>query len=430
VLRSAVILTALVAQVSADDGHTAAEVASAPRPGDESGRLDQEAGDSTLRVAARGVLFVPRMAVTLVTTPFHGLIWAEDRYSATDRAAHRSTNVRISPIASYETGFGASIGARVVDPDLAGTRAAVQAAIGLGYRVRARAAIDSDDRIAGVRLGLETGYERIPDLPFYGIGNAATGEAEYELQETRVGALADVAIVHDLHVVASTTFAHVTTGLADEMPAIDQTFPGLVGFGAPHDAIYPELELRWDDRAAATPFMPPGVHSAGSLARAFGGRVIELQGRDFFHYGAELQHYWRLGGAPRVLGIRLYGEGVTGSVADIPYYELPALGGDVYLRGYTFDRFRDRLAAFTEVQYRWDLSSYADAYLFVDTGRVYRAYDALTLSDLRVGFGAGVSLLSGGGHFLADGMIGSSIDGGVVLGLSFTPVEDRARRLR
>ncbi|MEO8550880.1 MAG: hypothetical protein ABI678_12930 [Kofleriaceae bacterium] len=428
--RGVLLLAALAVPAHADEGHTSAEVATAPHPGDESGRIDEPTGDSALRVAARGVLFVPRMALILVTSPVHGLVWAEDRYSASDRAAHRSTNVRISPIASYETGFGASIGARVVDPDLFGTRAAIQAAIGLGYRVRARAGVDSDDRIAGVRLGLETGYERIPDLPYYGIGNAATGKAEYELQETRVGVLADIALVHDLHLVASTTYAHVTTGLADEMPAIDQAFPGLVGFGAPHDRIDPELELRWDDRAPATPYMPAGVHSAGSLARGFGGRVVELQGRDFWHYGAELQHYWRIGGAPRVLGIRIYGEGVTGSFADLPYYELPALGGDVYLRGYSFDRFRDRLAAFTEVQYRWDLSSYADAYLFVDTGRVYHAYDALSLDDLRVGFGAGVSLLSGGGHFLADGMIGSSIDGGVVLGLSFTPVEDRARRLR
>src|SRR3569832_2178767 len=157
-------------------------------------------------------------------------------------------------------------------------------------------------------------------------------------------------------------------------------------------------------------------------------RALELQGRDFWHYGIEAQHYWSLG-PTRVLGVRLYGEGVTGSVADVPYYDLPALGGDLYLRGYTFDRFRDRLAGFGELQYRWVLSSYAAAYLFGAAGRVYHAYDALSREAMRVGFGAGLSLLSGGGHFLADGMIGSSIDGGVVVGLSLTPVEDRTRSL-
>jgi hypothetical protein len=430
VLRSLVAVTALAstaATARADEIHTAREVANAPRPGDESGRLDAEASDSALRVAARGVLFVPKLALTLATTPLHGLVWAEERFTSPDSHAHRSTDISVSPIASYETGFGGSVGARVTDPDLAGARAAVQAAIGFGYRVRAHAAIDSDDHIAGVRLGLATGYERIPDLPFYGIGDAATGRAQYELHQSRVSAFGDVALAHELHLVATTTYAHVTTGLADSMPAIDQEFPGLAGFGAARDTIDPELELRWDDRAAASPYMPPGVHSAGSLARAFGGRVIELQTRDFWHYGAELQHYWRLGAAPRVLGVRFYGEGVTGSVADLPFYELPALGGDLYLRGYTFDRFRDRLAGFTEVQYRWVLSSYVAAYVFADAGRVYHAYDQLTLDSMRVGYGAGLSLLSGGGHFLADGMIGSSIDGGLVVGLSLTPVEDRQR---
>lgn len=428
--RTIVVATALAATAAtapADEIHTAREVANAPKPGDESGRLDAEAGDSALRVAARGVLFVPKLALTIATTPIHGLVWAEERFTSPGAPGRRSTAISVSPIASYETGFGASVGARVVDPDLAGARAALQAAIGFGYRVRARAAIDSDDHIAGVRLGLATGYERIPDLPFYGIGNAATGSAQYELHQSRVSAFGDVALSHELHLVATATYAHVTTGMADSMPEIDQEFPGLVGYGTARDAIDPELELRWDDRAAASPFMPPGLHSAGSLARAFTGRVIELQSRDFWHYGAELQHYWRLGSAPRTLGVRIYGEGVTGSTADLPFYDLPSLGGDLYLRGYTFDRFRDRLAAFTELQYRWLLSSYAAAYLFADAGRVYHAYDQLSLDSMRVGYGAGLTLMTGGGHFLADGMIGSSIDGGIVFGLSLTPVEDRQR---
>jgi len=429
--RRVVAVAALVATPAAalaDDPHTAREVASAPRPGDESGRVDAEAGDSALRVAARGVLFVPKLALTIATAPIHGLVWAEAHVSDSNRVATRSHDVSVSPIASFETGFGASVGARVVDPDLGGARGVVQAAIGLGYRVRAGATIDSDDQIAGLRVGLSTGYERVPDLPFYGIGNAATGTAEYELQQARVAAFADVVLVHDLHAIATTTFAHVTTANGDEMVAFDEAFPGLAGFGTARDAIVPELELRWDDRGAASPYLPPGLHSAGSLARAFASRALELQGRDFWHYGIEAQHYWSLG-QTRVLGVRLYGEGITGSVADVPYYDLPALGGDLYLRGYTFDRFRDRLAGFGELQYRWVLSSYAAAYLFGDAGRVYHAYDALSLDAMRVGFGAGLSLLSGGGHFLADGMIGSSIDGGVVVGLSLTPVEDRTRSL-
>jgi outer membrane protein assembly factor BamA len=162
----------------------------------------------------------------------------------------------------------------------------------------------------------------------------------------------------------------------------------------------------------------------------FAGRALELAGRDFWHYGGEVQHYWNLGGAPRVLSVRLYAEGVTGSLDDVPFFDLPALGGDVYLRGYGFDRFRDRIAAFGELQYRWDLSSYANVFVFVDSGRVYRDASELGVDHLRLGFGGGLALLSGGGHFLAEGMLGSSIDGGVVAALSFSPVEDRTWRFR
>jgi len=114
------------------------------------------------------------------------------------------------------------------------------------------------------------------------------------------------------------------------MPAIDQTFPGSSG-RAPRERIYPELELRWDDRAAATPYMPAGVHSAGSLARAFGGRVVELQGRDLLALPAR---------APALLADRrrttrgrraTVRGGVTGSLAESRSTSYAARG-DVYLR--------------------------------------------------------------------------------------------------
>ena len=38
-------------------------------------------------------------------------------------------------------------------------------------------------------------------------------------------------------------------------------------------------------------------------------------------------------------------EGVTGGLDQVPFTELPMLGGD-FMRGYAFERFRDRVAAF------------------------------------------------------------------------------------
>ena len=106
----------------------------------------------------------------------------------------------------------------------------------------------------------------------------------------------------------------------------------------------------------------------------------------------------------------------------MPFSELPHLGGD-FLRGYTYDRFRDRIAAFATLQYYWDISPYADLSLFVDAGRVYRSLDDLTLDHLRVGFGPGVAVH--GDKFLFETYLGSSIDGGLTVSVIFKPITDR-----
>src|SRR5215468_4153530 len=51
---------------------TAADVDTAPLPGQEGGQLQPDPGDSALRVVGRGILFVPKLAIELVLSPVHG----------------------------------------------------------------------------------------------------------------------------------------------------------------------------------------------------------------------------------------------------------------------------------------------------------------------------------------------------------------------
>jgi hypothetical protein len=193
---------------------------------------------------------------------------------------------------------------------------------------------------------------------------------------------------------------------------------------------YGELELRWDTRRRATVWEPRDVHSVGSLAAAFTGRVHRLDGGpDFWRYGVELQHDWRLARGPRVLAVRLRGAGVTGQRDEVPFTELPSLGGGSFLRGYSFERFRDRVAAFGSIQYQWDISHMVDAYLFTDAGRVFPSLDELTVHGMRVGYGIGLEL-HGQNGFLLEGTLASSIDGGVFVSVSLNPVLDQKERWR
>ena len=72
--------------IETSDEPTAADVATAPQPNTfEDGRLDEEPGDSTARVIARGALFVPRMVFVTITKPFEGAAWLFERFQLGER---------------------------------------------------------------------------------------------------------------------------------------------------------------------------------------------------------------------------------------------------------------------------------------------------------------------------------------------------------
>jgi outer membrane protein assembly factor BamA len=113
----------------------------------------------------------------------------------------------------------------------------------------------------------------------------------------------------------------------------------------------------------------------------------------------------------------------------VAFTELPVLGGGEFLRGYTYERFRDRAAVFGSLQYEWDLSHFTAAYLFTDIGRVFDTLDDLTVRGLRVGYGIGLDIRGESG-FLFSASVASSIDGGLFFSLAFNPVVDALQRWR
>src|SRR5262249_43272486 len=145
------------------------------------------------------------------------------------------------------------------------------------------------------------------------------------------------------------------------------------------------------------------------------------------HYGVEAQHFFRFGMGPRVLIARFHGEAVTGDLDQIPITELPMLGGNAFLRGYPYARFRDRIGAIGSLQYMWALTTGVSAFVFSDFGRVWRSWDDMTLDNLHAGFGIGLEAYTRD-SFLFDGWLGTSTDGGVVVTASFTPVLDARPR--
>jgi hypothetical protein len=434
-------------------------VTGAPVPGDESGLTwnpDSEPVASTAREIARGVLFVPNAIVWVVLLPVRGVIWVYDRYDLEDRYYATFYNPArtfgIHPEIQYATGFGLMFGGRLISTNTFGDheRFTVAGAYGGTYQASAEAWLDSGNRLGPLLLTIGGNFDRFAHLPFYGIGNEdhqspppplsmpinplvddTAVKSYYRYQELRAALNADWRVIDDLHLIGlgAITNIKISEPTTDENIAEIYNPADLVGFPERLTKLYGQLELRWDRRRIKYPMWETTQYTTGYMLDGFVGGVQGLgDAHSFTHYGVDLQAFIHLGLGPRMLWLRFWGEGVTDSLAEVPFYELPYLGGD-FLRGYDFARFRNRVSGLLTAQYMWDVQRGVDAFLFVDVGRVYDSLDDVTLSGLRAGFGGGFQLQSSSGWAAAISLA-SSIDGGLFLTATLTPYWNEVPRWR
>lgn len=397
--------------------------------GAESGRVDEiDESPSTVRLIGRGLLFVPRTALDVVALPVRGTLYLFDRYQLVDRFKRVFFNdamtMGLYPTMQIDSGYGLNAGARFVHRDLFGEHEQISLRANTGGRFDGRVALGTrtGERFGRVAIELGGELERRPKDAYYGIGNDTPGvEGRHRQQLLRATAALEVRAIGDLHArfagsISDLEYATSEYGMPIDIAYDPMTLPGWDGVRN----LYGEVELKWDSRGPESQWESPVLVSSGFLAAAFAGRVHQLgAGSDYWRYGTDLQHFWWLGIGPRVLVTRLHVESVTNG--DVAFTELPQLGGKFWLRGYDADRFRDRVAALGSIEYQWDLGRHLTVGLFVDVGRVYSDWSALTFDDLRVGYGIDFQIQSTR-SFIAEASLASSKDGGVFLNLAFDPV--------
>lgn len=413
----------------------AADVAGAPLPGHESGRIDGgDGGDSVARSFARGVLLFPRAAFALAMAPIRGGVWVNAEYHVYDRVHavffDATDTYGLYPTLRLQTGFGFTVGARFVHRDVLGHREHLALFAGTGGRFRTIASVGLDTgQLLGDRFRIETDgeFDRRPHEGYWGTGNAdAAPVARYRQELARVAVTGDVRVVADLHARISGAATDLGFDRSETGVPIDEMYPpdDLVGFaGVRH--VYGELELRWDDRGAVSRWEPVAIPAAGSVLGIWAGRVHRTDGAgaDYTRYGVDAQTFLRLSPGPRTLILRGHAEAVDAARSDVPFAELPALGGTRDLRGYPTERFRDRVAAVVSAEYQFDLIRTLAASVFTDAGRVYPDVSSIDLTALRLGYGGALQWY--GEHSLwIRATVASSIDGGLELMLSFSPVTE------
>ena len=431
---------------------TAADVDGAPRPGMESGRIDDAPSTSAARQLARGVLVFPRAAFEIVLAPVRGSLWVYDRYRLKERWLRFFYNddrtIGLQPTAAFESGFGLRVGARFVYRDIWGQNEhlSLKATTGGVYWTTLAATARSGERFGRLELMARAEFLRRPRDRFFGIGNADETETvgvtvdptmdptaistRYRQQTLRAALTADVRLASDLHVLASGALSDTEFGDSDYGTSIEEIYMTgpLVGFDEGVRQAYGELELRWDSRGPYSMWDSSAMDSTGWLASIYAGRAAVENTPDFWRLGVDAQYFLHIGTGPRMFVARLHGETVSGDVDEVPFDELPKLGGAALLRGYATDRFRDRAAALGTLEYRWDLAQILMTSLFVDVGKVAPSIGDLGDGDIRVGYGIGFDAYTKR-QYIGRIAIATSIDGGWFFNLSFDPTFDIESRV-
>jgi hypothetical protein len=452
-----------VEQPAPPQRHTAESVKDAPLPDEARGLTRGEPGPGPGRTVARVLLFPVRVIVWLVAAPIRGTLWAYERYRLRDRWKaiffNDEETIGLYPVAFFETGFGFNVGARFIHRDLFGNGERFKARASFGGRFQQiyAAGFDSGQLMGElVELELEAQYEIRPHDQFFGIGNGdqvddvaapidpyddpTAVDSRFRQTTGRVSALADVLLIGPLSGRLSSAVLWKSfdrSDLADieddEDIANHYQLDALPAFEDGANYVYSEFELRYDTRRPANRFEAASVPSQGLLVSGFTGLASGFEGARtaYVRYGTDLQAYINLGASPRALVLRALVEGIEGDLEQVPFVDLPRLGGPILLRGYKQDRFRDRVMALGSAEYQFDVSNMFSAFLFVDGGRVYRDLTQVKeegADDLRVGYGGGLQLHTDR-TFIGRFSVASSIDGGVLFHLSLDPVYDPKARV-
>lgn len=104
--------------------------------------------------------------------------------------------------------------------------------------------------------------------------------------------------------------------------------------------------------------------------------------------------------------------------ADIPFYQLPHLGGPYTLRGFDTFRFRGRHAVLFNAEYRWRIWHFADLALFADAGKVFDDIGTWGFTNLDTSWGGGLRIVAPAGVMLRFDVARSTDGTNVILSFS------------
>jgi len=186
--------------------------------------------------------------------------------------------------------------------------------------------------------------------------------------------------------------------------AFTERMIGELGYRLTHYSVY-DFDPAWQTITTATPGAGENNVSALSLRLRWdtrdsqihphrGWRLLispELSSRrlgsdwEFKKYRVETSAYFTLSGN-HILASRFWLQHLSGVA---PYLELSKIGDSWTARGYKAERFLDKAAALTSVEYRYPLYKKLGGVLFVDAGHVWPRLEDFNLTHWHANWGLG-----------------------------------------
>jgi hypothetical protein len=416
---------------------------------------------------SRSILWVPRTLLliprTLLDVAFKPLqlgadLW--DRWQLSDRFRRAFFNddetFGVYPVASIDLDLGLSAGIHAQVRNALGRGGSLDIEASYGHPLRQNYGLEaSTGRLLGdrIRLELDVDVRVAPSERFYGIGNGDNLPVDKReqpfgdpdpLRPLRVATIRGNAVSTrysrqhvsgtlrvparlrpDLEISTAVGASRERPGAPYGGDDLDtgvvfapDTLTGYRGYSMLHGA----FALRFDNRVSLGEGRPAAALKSGWFVEGAVSYSLPLEGEvgHFLRYTADAQVLLDILRGMRILLLRLRIEGIAGDLDRVPFIELPRMGGPHVLRGYDRDRFRDRLAVLGSLEYRWEFHQRAQAFLFLDTGRVFAGPLDFRFRDFRLGYGAGVHIF-GESAFGVRAQVASSIDGGVYLNVVFSP---------
>ena len=403
-------------------------LAGAPRPEAADGVIVAREAPRDRRFL-RGALAVPRVAVAAVLAPVRFVLWAEDTHKVSKRTRkvfwNEEETVGLYPMAGWDGGKNARGGAVFVHEDVLGAMVQARATAGTVERLHLAGAVRVERGRGAAEMMVR--HRDARGEGYHGIGDVDTAVSRYAIDDTtgRVGLRGCLADGVTLGLGASLrrlSFGDPSGTLDDPGIAELHDVSQIPGFEDGVEAARGEVALQVDRRRRRHDYQSAAAPSTGWVGQVFAGWQHGLHdGARFGYAGADVARAFDLFGGDRVLTVRATLDGVVPARGEVPFVDLPALGGTNLLRGYSTGRFRDRWAASASAEYLYPVSEGVAAFAFADAGRVAAAPDELADRAPRVGFGFGVQAHRRS-SLLARLWLASSIDGGVIASLRVEPV--------